>query len=33
MVKLGIQQPVALIPTDGQLYVLTGNGRIVFIGS
>jgi hypothetical protein len=33
MLKLGIQQPVALIPTGGQLCVLTAGGRIVFIGS
>jgi hypothetical protein len=33
MLKLGIQQPVALIPADGQLCVLTSNGRLLFIGS
>ena len=31
--KLGIQQPVALIPTGDQLCVLTGDGKILFIGS
>ena len=31
--KLGAQQPVALVPTDGQLCVLTANGRILFVGS
>jgi hypothetical protein len=33
MIRLGIQQPVALIPTGGQLCVLTSNGKVVFIGS
>jgi outer membrane protein assembly factor BamB len=31
--ELGAQQPVALVPTDGQLCVLTANGRILFVGS
>lgn len=31
--KLGAQRPVALVPSDGELYVLTGNGRILFVRS
>jgi hypothetical protein len=30
---LGAEQPVALIPTDGQLCVLTGNGKLLLIRS
>jgi outer membrane protein assembly factor BamB len=29
--KLGARQPVALVPTGGQLCVLTGDGRILFV--
>jgi len=32
VLKLGIQQPIALVPSDGKLCVVTSNGSIVFVG-
>ena len=33
VVELGIQRPIALVPTDDQLCVLTANGKILFVES
>jgi hypothetical protein len=31
--ELGLRRPVALIPSSGELSVVTGTGRILFVGS